>query len=153
MNAPIPRSEEILAIARERAFRDSRPYAGQVTPHEAYELFTAGRAKIIDVRFAFEYEYIGRVPGSILIPWKNVPGGEINREFLPELRRQCALDEVVLLLCRSGIRSHAAAATATEDGFTQVFNIQGGFEGDLDENEQRNRVGGWRHAELPWVQS
>ena len=94
MNAPIPRSEEILATARERAFRDSRPYAGQVTPQEAYELLHTDRAKIIDVRFAFEYEYIGRVPGSILIPWKNAPGGEINREFLPELRRQCAPDEI-----------------------------------------------------------
>ena len=46
----------------------------------------------------------------------------------------------------------AAARAATEAGFTQVFNVLEGFEGDLDGQRQRGDTGGWRHWGLPWVQ-
>lgn len=152
MNAPLSKTQTILATAHERGLQKALPFAGEVTPEEAHFLNTSAGIKIIDVRFAFEHEYIGRIPGSTLIPWKLAPGGEVNRDFVPELQRLFAPDETVLLLCRSGLRSHAAAAFATEAGFTQAFNIIGGFEGDLDAQQQRNRAGGWRHANLPWIQ-
>jgi rhodanese-related sulfurtransferase len=57
----------------------------------------------------------------------------------------------LLLLCRSGVRSVAAAKRATELGL-QAYNILQGFEGDLDAQGQRGRVGGWRLAGLPWQQ-
>ena len=62
-------------------------------------------------------------------------------------------DDVVLLLCRSGKRSAAAAEVAAKAGFRNVFNILEGFEGNKDANGQRNRTGGWRACGLPWSQS
>ncbi|MBS0465596.1 MAG: rhodanese-like domain-containing protein, partial [Proteobacteria bacterium] len=55
------------------------------------------------------------------------------------------------LLCRSGVRSIAAARRATELGM-EAYNILEGFEGDADANGQRNRRGGWRFHGLPWRQ-
>jgi rhodanese-related sulfurtransferase len=57
----------------------------------------------------------------------------------------------VLLLCRSGVRSIAAAKRATELGL-QAYNILEGFEGDPDSNAQRGNKGGWRLSGLPWRQ-
>ena len=49
--------------------------------------------------------------------------------------------------------SALAAVAAAKAGFSNVFNIQEGFEGDLDEHEQRGARNGWRKSGLPWVQS
>ncbi|MFN3629666.1 MAG: rhodanese-like domain-containing protein, partial [Casimicrobiaceae bacterium] len=38
------------------------------------------------------------------------------------------------------------------DGFTQVYNVLHGFEGELDEHMHRGRKNGWRHDGLPWQQ-
>jgi rhodanese-related sulfurtransferase len=57
-----------------------------------------------------------------------------------------------LFLCRSGGRSHNAAAAAAAAGYAQSFNVLQGFEGDKNDKGQRNTVGGWRAAGLPWVQ-
>ena len=57
-----------------------------------------------------------------------------------------------MFLCRSGVRSHAAAEAATREGWT-AYNILEGFEGDKDAAQHRNSVGGWRKAGLPWTQS
>ena len=152
MNAKLSEAEEILALAAERGRESSLSYAGEVTPQEAYRLFAEHGAKIIDVRSAFEYAYIGRVPGTPLIPWKHWPSGELNANFLAELDEACANDEIVLFLCRSGVRSHYTAIVAAAAGYTQAFNIAEGFEGDLDQHRQRGKIGGWRKAGLPWVQ-
>ncbi|MEO8103052.1 MAG: rhodanese-like domain-containing protein [Betaproteobacteria bacterium] len=152
MNAPLTEAEAILALAGERGLRKSLPYAGEVTPEEAFRLYSAANAKIVDVRSRFEHQHIGRVPGSSLIVWKHWPGGEFNARFLPELRDRCATGDIVLFLCRSGVRSHSAAAVAAAAGYTQAFNILEGFEGDLNEHGQRGHLGGWRKAGLPWRQ-
>jgi len=52
----------------------------------------------------------------------------------------------------SGARSNAAATLAAGSGFTNAYNILEGFEGDKDAGGHRNKVGGWRHANLPWTQ-
>ena len=67
------------------------------------------------------------------------------------------IDEVdpevlVMFLCRSGARSNSAANLAAASGYTNAYNILEGFEGDKDANGHRNKVGGWRHAGLPWIQ-
>jgi len=71
---------------------------------------------------------------------------------LRDLESKLSKDAVILLLCRSGKRSAAAAEAATAAGFKNVFNVREGFEGDLDENQQRGASGGWRQRGLPWVQ-
>ena len=58
-----------------------------------------------------------------------------------------------MFMCRSGARSHAAAAAAKQLGYTEAYNVLEGFEGDKDPLGHRNTVGGWRKAGLPWVQS
>jgi sulfur dioxygenase len=55
------------------------------------------------------------------------------------------------MLCRSGVRSIAAAKCAAQSGI-EAYNILEGFEGDPDENGQRGRRGGWRLRGLPWRQ-
>ena len=57
-----------------------------------------------------------------------------------------------MFLCRSGVRSIGAAAAATEAGYNSCYNVLEGFEGDKDANGQRNHIGGWRKAGLPWIQ-
>lgn len=142
----------ILQRAAQRGRDASLAYAGEVTPQEAYNLFSGHYAKIIDIRSRFEYQYIGHIPDTPLVSWKYWPSGETNSHFLPELRAHCATDEIVLFLCRSGIRSHATSTVAAAAGFGQTFNILEGFEGDLDLTGQRGNTGGWRKAGLPWVQ-
>ena len=145
--------EDILAFAAARARMRSLPYAGEVTPHEASRLFFEHGAKIVDVRSRFENEYIGCIPGASLVSWKHWPSGEINPNFLKELAGVCSANDVVLFLCRSGVRSHATAKVAADAGYTWAFNIVEGFEGDLDQHKQRGIIGGWRKAGLPWIQS
>ena len=147
------RLEKILAVAAERALTKSLPYAGEVTPNEAGILFFGHEAKIVDVRSRFENEYIGRISGSSLVSWKHWPSGETNPNFLQELAAVCSTSDVVLFLCRSGVRSHATAKVAAAAGYAKALNILEGFEGDLDHHNQRGNIGGWRRAGLPWIQS
>jgi len=142
-----------LQKAGERGRANQLSYAGEVTPAEAHLLVQSGRAKIVDVRARHEYEYVGRIPEARLIEWKFWPSGELNGAFLDELKNHYAPDDTLLFLCRSGVRSHAAAQAAAGAGFVHAYNILEGFEGDLDAGQQRGKVGGWRHAGLPWVQS
>ena len=60
-------------------------------------------------------------------------------------------DDVLLFLCRSGVRSRHAAKLATENGYTNCFDILEGFEGDKDAHGHRKTVGGWCRAGLPWA--
>ena len=146
-------TDSIIQRAQARARQAGLGYRGAVTPSEASTLIQARAAKLIDVRSRFEWEYVGRVPDSILIEWKHLPSGEFNAGFLDELAQAGTRDENYLFMCRSGVRSHAAAVAAAQAGYRGAFNILEGFEGDLDEQKQRGNQGGWRHAGLPWIQS
>ena len=144
---------EILKLASTRSQDLERPYLGELTPQEAFTLLQlAPGAKIVDVRTRAEWDWVGRVPGAIEIEWNQYPGGVRNPNFIAELRRQVDPEAVVMFLCRSGARSIGAASLATETGYNSCYNILEGFEGDKDINGQRNRIGGWRKADLPWHQ-
>ncbi len=144
---------EILNAAAERGLAFQRPYQGEVTPQEAYDLLRlAPGAKLVDVRTRAELDWVGRVPGALEIEWNTYPGGTRNPNFLAELKQQVDREALIVFLCRSGVRSIGAATAASEAGYTQCYNILEGFEGDKDANAQRNTVGGWRKAGLPWHQ-
>ena len=67
-----------------------------------------------------------------------------NPRFVRELEARVGGKEaVVLLLCRSGKRSAAAAEAAAKAGFTQVFNVLEGFEGEIDAQQHRGGSDGW----------
>ena len=144
---------EILEAAQARAKDRRLPYVGALTPTEAYAMLQqAPGARLVDVRTRAEWDYVGRVPGAVQIEWQSYPTGQVNPDFLTELRAQVDPEAPVMFLCRSGVRSNAAAAVASDAGYTQAFNILEGFEGDKDQNGHRNSVGGWRLAGLPWIQ-
>lgn len=146
-------TEEILAAARERAQQSNLPYAGALLPAEAHTLMqNLAQAKLVDVRTRAELEWVGRVPGSVLVEWNAWPGGSRNLDFLAEFEAQIGKNAIVMLLCRSGVRSHHAAIALSRAGYANAYNVLQGFEGDKDANGQRNRLGGWRAAGLPWTQ-
>lgn len=147
-------ADEILAKARERG--QGMPYAGAVTPEEAYALLQADPAiKLIDVRTAAERDWVGRVvlPDAQhgAVQWSTWPGGVPNAAFVEQLAEQAEPDDILLFLCRSGVRSRHAARLATEHGYASCFDILEGFEGDRDGAGHRKTVGGWCKADLPWV--
>jgi len=144
----------ILAAAHQRALERDLPYSGAVTPAEAGSLLAAfPGTTLVDVRTRAEWDYVGRVPGSILIEWNTYPEGTRNPGFLEQLRGAVADAEApVLFLCRSGVRSDQAARAAKAAGYSRAFNVLEGFEGDKDASGQRGHRNGWRYARLPWIQ-
>lgn len=152
--APVAEVElpAILVAAREEGQAEGLAYAGKVPPDEAWKLFIGGHAHLVDVRAAEERKFVGHVPNTLHVAWQVGPALIKNPRFLRELESKLPKDAVILLLCRSGKRSAAAAAAATAAGFKNVFNVREGFEGDLDEKQQRGASGGWRQRGLPWVQ-
>jgi rhodanese-related sulfurtransferase len=144
---------EILATANERAKEKKLSYQGELLPMEAYTLLQkAPGARLIDVRTRAEFEYVGRIPGSVEIEWQTYPGGHANKTFLAELKAQVDKESLVMFICRSGVRSHAAADAAVSAGYTQAYNVLEGFQGDKDPERHRDTIGGWRVAGLPWYQ-
>jgi rhodanese-related sulfurtransferase len=77
---------------------------------------------------------------------------KLNPDFDEDLLMAAPVGKKIVMLCRSGVRSIAAAQRATELGLT-AYNVLEGFEGDRDELAQRGRKGGWRFYALPWQQS
>lgn len=125
---------------------------GGVTPVQAWALARAGLAALVDVRTAEERKFVGHVPGSLHVPWATGTAMTRNPRFVRELEAKVGKRDPVLLLCRSGKRSLLAADAARKGGFHQVLNVLEGFEGDLDEHQQRGRRNGWRAHRLPWIQ-
>ncbi|WP_084153815.1 rhodanese-like domain-containing protein [Simplicispira psychrophila] len=126
-------------------------YAGDVTPQVAWQWMCSGAAVLVDVRTDAEREWVGSVPGAVAVAWKQWPGMVMNASFDAQLRTAVPPGSKVLLLCRSGVRSVAAARRATELGL-EAYNILEGFEGTLNDQGQRGRVSGWRWHGLPWRQ-
>ena len=130
------------------------PYAGALLPAEAYALMQSLReAKLVDVRTRAELEWVGSVPGSVAIEWNSWPGSSRNLNFIAEFETRIAKTAIAMFFCRSGVHSHHAAVAVTQAGHANAYNVLQGFEGDKDPNGQRNRLGGWRAAGLPWTQS
>lgn len=147
---------DILSTARQRGQKGQLPYAGAVTPSEAYSLAqNASGVKLVDVRTNAERDWVGRVAlpqdRHLAIEWSLYPGGTPNPDFIEQLSQVAKKDDVLLFLCRSGVRSRHAARLATEHGYANCFDILEGFEGDKDAEGHRKTVGGWCHAGLPWI--
>ena len=134
-------------------------YAGDVTPAEAWEALSADPAAVlVDVRTSAEWSYVGlpdlRALGKdvVLVEWQTYPTGAVNADFVAELSA-AGVDEQapVYFICRSGVRSVAAAEAATAAGWSRSHNVSEGFEGPHDAERHRT-VSGWKVAGLPWVQ-
>ena len=126
-------------------------YAGNIAPELAWQWVQSGQAVMVDVRTDAERDWVGKVPGAQAVAWKQWPSMEANPDFDAQLRAAVPVGQKVVLLCRSGVRSVAAARRATSLGL-EAYNILEGFEGDVDAHGQRGHLGGWRKRGLPWTQ-
>jgi len=131
-----------------------------VSPKQSFEALLADpEAQLVDVRTDAEWQYVGlpdlRDAGkqAVLISWQYFPSGNVNARFVEELRDAgLSTDTKLYFLCRSGVRSLAAARLAEQSGFFQCFNVTEGFEGHPDAQGHRGTLDGWKAAGLPWRQ-
>jgi rhodanese-related sulfurtransferase len=116
---------------------------------------------LIDIRSTMEFLFVGHPSGAVHVPWIDEPDWEVNPHFTREVRKvmlggaACTEEDAcapVILVCRSGKRSKVAGERLLADGFADVFHVDQGFEGELDEHHRRSTVGGWRFHGLPWEQ-
>lgn len=148
----MPEAGKIATVMTNPDPRPAQGYAGDISPQLAYQWWQAGQAVLVDVRSDAEREWVGHVPGAVPVPWKQWPGMVMNPAFDEGITAAAAPGQRVVLLCRSGARSIAAARRATELG-VEAYNILEGFEGDADAAGHRGLTGGWRLRGLPWKQS
>jgi glyoxylase-like metal-dependent hydrolase (beta-lactamase superfamily II)/rhodanese-related sulfurtransferase len=141
-----PMRNDVLSI------RPAQGYAGDVYPELAWHWVQSGEAVMVDVRSDAERAWVGFVPEAKALAWKQWPVVDVNPEFDSGIQRIAAEGLKIVLLCRSGVRSVAAAQRATQLGI-EAFNILEGFEGDPDAHAHRGNVGGWRMRGLPWRQN
>ena len=135
----------------------------EISSQQAWEILEDDpQAVLLDVRTCMEYEYVGHPINAMHIPWMDAPDWNIDAGFVDKVRdallKRSEPDKnpesiVILAICRSGKRSKAAAEELANHGFNHLYNIEDGFEGDMDNNKHRNTVNGWRAADLPWEQS
>ena len=148
---------EVLAVAQKRAVEKNLPYAGALTPKEAFEVLQANsHAILVDVRSKAELELVGRIPGALNVEWAFYPGMVANEHFAEHLATEldklnAGKDSVLIFLCRTGGRSNNAAVVASSLGYTQAYNTLEGFEGEANAGKQRTLINGWKHAGLPWT--
>lgn len=131
-----------------------------VAPTQVWAALRADKqAQVVDVRTDAEWTYVG-LPDlaeadkqPVLIPWQSFPSMQVNGSFVDQMR-QAGLtpDHKIYFLCRSGVRSLAAAQAAQAAGFPYAYNITDGFEGPPDEDGHRGTVAGWKADALPWRQ-
>ena len=141
----------MTATASPASFHPAAPYAGDIAAPVAWDWVQTGQAVLVDVRTDAERAWVGQVPGAVAIAWKQWPAMAPNPDFDAQLQAAVPAGGKVVLLCRSGVRSVAAATRAAQLGF-EAYNILEGFEGDVDANGQRGHLGGWRKQGLPWQQ-
>lgn len=138
---------------------DHPGYAGDVTPQETYAALQADPAAVlVDVRTTAEWSYVGLPDLTglgkrvVTIEWQRYPDGQVNAGFVEQLvAGGVAAQAPLYFLCRSGVRSQAAAMAATTAGLGPAYNVIDGFEGPHDTAGHRS-VAGWKADGLPWRQ-
>lgn len=146
---------------------DVGPAVGELLPVQTWDhLEQDPNAVIIDVRTKAEWSFVGKPDLSrldrsvILIEWARYPDMSINPRFVEEVRTALggSTPSRLFLLCRSGARSMSAARAvlasyAGAENSPDLVNVAEGFEGDLDSQQRRGGLNGWKAHGLPWRQS
>jgi rhodanese-related sulfurtransferase len=133
-----------------------------LSPEQAWQMLQDDPgALLVDIRSTMEYLFVGHPTGAVHVPWIDEPNWTVNPHFETEIRKLllggavCSPDShcaLVILICRSGKRSLEAGRALVKGGLRNVFHVDEGFEGELDEHHHRSTVGGWRFRGLPWEQ-
>ena len=145
--------EDILSLAKQRALAKNLPYAGELTPEEAFQVHeeALNSVVIVDVRSIGELDLVGRIPEAIHVQWAFYPGMVPNPQFADQLQTAVNIDKTIVFMCRTGGRSHSAAVIAQQLGYQNAYNMAEGFEGEANTMKQRTLINGWKHAGLPWT--
>ena len=126
-------------------------YTADISPTDAHALLQEREgAVLVDCRTRAEWSFVGvPVMNNVrFVEWTTYPDGTKNENFVSEVAGGLAQDQPIVVMCRSGARSAAGASALAAAGFTEVYNVEDGFEGDHDSSGHRS--GGWRGAGLPW---
>jgi rhodanese-related sulfurtransferase len=118
---------------------------------------------LIDVRTIAEWAYVGLPDLSsigkrpVLVEYQGFPDDRLNAAFVERVIEAlnplgANSDTDLYFICRSGVRSLKAARAMAAAGYRRCRNVTEGFEGPLDPNRHRGRLGGWKAKGLPWVQ-
>ena len=133
-----------------------------LNPQEAWQMMQDDpRTLLVDIRSSMEFLFVGHPQGAVHIPWIDEPEWVVNPHFVTEIRKLmlggvvCDAEEgctPVILICRSGKRSKEAGELLIANNLKNIYHVDEGFEGELDENHHRGALGGWRFHNLPWEQ-
>ena len=140
-------------------------YVTSVEAHQKWEA-SSGTVKILDVRTLEEHIFIGHPDMAWNIPFalqthewddeKQRFTMELNPDFVSQVRALADPNDTILIMCRSGGRSAMAVNALAEVGFTYVYTIIDGMEGDkVDDPESifhgKRMKNGWKNSGLPWT--
>jgi rhodanese-related sulfurtransferase len=130
----------------------------EIMPSAAYEaLQNNAEAQLIDCRSMAEWNLIGTPDLSPIgkqvacLEWQSVDG-QRNESFCDKISEHIDKEAAIYIICRSGARSAAACQALAAAGFTTLFNVTGGFEGNTDAQGHRATSEGWKFEGLPWRQ-
>lgn len=145
-----------------------------LTAKEAYDMKQANPAKVllVDIRTRAEVMYVGMPTAAdysvpyvehqeIMTDWDDKRGIyllEPNPDFVKSMNDRVAAKglgkgDAIILICRSGDRSAKAADLLQMSGYTKVYSVTEGFEGDMAKEGPKagqRAVNGWKNAGLPW---
>ncbi|MBN2128801.1 MAG: hypothetical protein JW741_04865 [Sedimentisphaerales bacterium] len=115
-----------------------------VTAEQARDLIDSTDGLIvIDVREPSEYcDAVGHIPGAVNYPW--------NSGVLPARYEELPPDRPILVVCRSGARSNAAATFLDRRGFSNVYDMLGGMSAWTWETAPCKYSGGSGTADDPY---
>ncbi|TAY05203.1 rhodanese-like domain-containing protein [Rhizobium leguminosarum] len=139
-----------------------------ITAAEAYKLWEAApeTVKILDVRTPEEFLFVGHPAMAWNIPialqtheWdptKTALRMKPTTDFVTRVKEMANPSETILATCRSGGRGAMAVNMLAKAGFSNVYNIVDGVEGDLVEDAAsvfhgKRMKNGWKNAGLPWA--
>ena len=146
-----------------------------LSPKDASEMKKAGGDKVMlaDIRTRAEAMFVGMPSAAdALVPYVELPdfmqewddkrstyAVTLSNDFLPEMERRLAAkglgkSDTIILVCRSGDRSSKAADFLSSQGYTKVYSVPEGFEGDTAKDGPKagqRVVNGWKNAGLDWT--
>lgn len=127
----------ILTFALATGSMAAEAYKGEVDRSTLPELQAQG-ALVIDVRTPAEWKHTGIIRGSIRITYMDNEGRVDKKAFLKLVEEKTSTkDDLIVLVCRTGIRSKKAAKWLAKEGYTNIYNKTHGIKECLRYNRDK----------------